>query len=366
MKNFFVSVFLLTSALAADRQESKKGNSGLPVTEHLFIITTDGFRWQEVYSGADAQLISDERYTPDTATMKMLYWDEEPEQRRKKLMPFFWNVLSKKGQLFGNRQYDNKVNVSNAWSISYPGYHEIFTGNNDPAVSDNTKTPNSYINVFEYLNRKEAFRGKVAVFTSWDVFPYILNEERSGLPVNAGYENTNTEKPTYTETILNRVQQESVAVKEATRQDALTFVAAKEYLKKNNPRLFFLGLGETDEFAHEGRYDLYLQQAAAFDRMLAELWHWVQTTPGYKDHTTFLITTDHGRGKKSRKWSSHGFFTGGSSQTWLAVIGPGISPLGEVKEDQQLYQEQLAQTIAALLGERFDPPHEVASAISLK
>ena len=99
--------------------------------------------------------------------------------------------------------------------------------------------------------------------------------------------------------------------------------------------------------------------------MIAGLWHWAQTTPGYKDNTTFIITTDHGRGKRSEKWSSHGRFIGGSSQAWLAIIGPGINPLGEIKEEQQLYQQQLAQTIARLLGEEFEMDN-IAPAISLR
>lgn len=369
MKNLLVSVFLLTTANSAVQQEKAfiaKENSPVRQTGNLFIITTDGFRWQEVFSGADSSLINNEVYTPDTSTLKMLYWNDNIEQRRKMLMPFFWNVLSRKGQLFGNRLYENKVNVSNVWAISYPGYNEIFTGNDDNAVTSNKKISNSRVNVLEYLNKKEAYKGRVAAFTSWDVFPFILNEERSRLPVNAGYENISDDTLSITARIINRVQEQSVAEKEATRHDALTFETAKEYLKKYQPRVLYLGLGETDEFAHQARYDLYLQQANQFDRMLADLWHWVQTTPGYKDNTTFIITTDHGRGSKPGKWAKHGYFTGGSSQTWLAIIGPGVQPLGEIKEHQQIYQKQLAQTIAALMGEKFEADHDIAKAISVR
>jgi uncharacterized protein (DUF1501 family) len=141
--------------------------------------------------------------------------------------------------------------------------------------------------------------------------------------------------------------------KTATRYDQLTFVAAKEYIIQHHPRVVYLGLGETDEFAHQGRYDLYLEQANKVDRMIAELWHLVQTTPGYKNNTTFIITTDHGRGSRSSKWTSHGDLIRGSSQAWLAVIGAGIKPFGEIKDKQQLYQQQIAQTIAGILGEDF-------------
>lgn len=333
---------------------------------NIFIITLDGFRWQEIFTGADPALINNEKYTPDAATMKMLYWADNAEGRRKKLLPFFWNVIAAKGQLYGNRHYDNKVNTSNLWSVSYPGYNEIFTGNADITISSNSKTANPNINVLEYLNSKEQFKGKVAAFTSWDVFPYIFNEERSGILLNSGYENIYEDEQGSGQGLINKVQDEAIYEKTDTRHDELTFLTAKEYIKNHHPKIIYLGLGETDEAAHHNRYDLYLEKAAEADRMIAKLWHWVQTTPGYKDNTTFIITTDHGRGSKTGKWSDHGIFIKGSSQAWLAVIGPGIEALGEVKEDQQIYQKQLAQTIAALVGEKFVSDEPVASAVSLK
>jgi Type I phosphodiesterase / nucleotide pyrophosphatase len=320
---------------------------------NIFIITLDGFRWQEVFDGADPALLNNEKYTPDTATMKILYGSSDAEGRRKTLLPFFWNLIAKQGQLFGNRHYRNKVNVANAYAISYPGYNEILTGNTDMSISSNNKITNPNVTVLEWLNGKEQFRGKVAAFTSWDVFPYILNEERSQIVLNSGY--VKMDDPSAEQALINKVQDEAVYTKERTRHDLLTFLTAKEYIDVHRPKIVFLGLGETDEAAHHARYDLYLEKANEADRMIAELWHYVQTTTGYKDNTTFIITTDHGRGNKKNNWPEHGMFISGSSQTWLAVIGPTIASTGEIKEDQQLYQKQLAQTIAALVGEKFEP-----------
>ena len=325
--------------------------SKLPQTENLIIVTTDGLRWQEVFTGADSVIINSEKDTPDTSTMKMLFWASSPEERRMKLMPFFWNVVAQKGQVYGNRIYDNKVNVANAYSISYPGYNEMFTGNTDINISSNRKRKNPNLNILEYLNSKPRFSGKVAAFSSWDVFPYILNADRSKLPVNSGYESMDG----YTENqrMINAVQSDAVCEKTATRYDQLTFLTAKEYLQQHKPKVLFLGLGETDEFAHNGRYDLYLQQAAQVDKMLAELWHWIQTTPGYKNNTTLIITTDHGRGRKPGTWTSHGEFISGSSQVWFAIMGPGINPAGEIKDDEQHYLQQMAQTFAMVVGDDF-------------
>ena len=337
-----------------------------PSTENLFIITLDGFRWQEVFEGAAQSLLADEHYTPDASTISLLYGGESAEKRRARLLPFFWTVIAKQGQLYGNRAYDNKVNVENIYALSYPGYNEIFTGNTDITVSSNHKTYNHNINVLEYLDSRAGFEGKVAAFTSWDVFPYIFNRDRNKIVLNSGYSQDNRREMNIEEELIRKVSDQAFAEKTATRHDQLTFLTAKEYIRKGTPRVVFLGLGETDEAAHAGRYDTYLQKATEADRMIAELWHWVQTTPGYKNNTTFLITTDHGRGSSSDKWGSHGVFVRGSSQTWLAVLGPGIQPLGEIKADQQLYQKQMAQTIAHLLGEVFTASQPVAKAISLR
>ncbi|MGQ0740537.1 MAG: alkaline phosphatase family protein [Bacteroidota bacterium] len=326
-------------------------NEKQPQTRNLFIITTDGFRWQEVFNGADSSLLHDDAATRGADILQAMYWASTPDERRKKLLPFFWNIIGKKGQLYGNRLYGNKVNTANAYAKSYPVYNEIFTGNTDPFISSNRKLANPHINVLEYLNSLPQFRSKVVAFSSWDVFPFILNEGRSAIPVNSGYEDAAASSAE--QHFINAVQEKAVYEKTATRMDELTFLTAKEYIREHHPKILYLSLGETDEFAHQGRYDLYLQQAHKADGMIAELWHLVQTTPGYKDNTTFIITTDHGRGNRPGKWASHGSFIHGSSQVWLAIIGPGIAPLGEIKEDRQLYLRQLAATIAGLMGGEF-------------
>jgi hypothetical protein len=332
-------------------------------SENLFIIITDGFRWQEVFNGADSLLINDETFTADTATLKSMYWAGTKEERRKRLMPFFWNVIACKGQLMGNRDLKNKMNVANIYSVSYPGYNEIFTGTTDISISGNGKKNNPNINVLEYLESKDEFKGRIAVFSSWDVFPYILNRERNKMIMNSGYEQMKNQNED-TE-MINAVQGKAILNKTATRYDMLTYATAKEYIKANKPRVVVIGFGETDDFAHQKRYDLYLQQANQVDRMIGELWHMVQTTPGYKNNTSFLITTDHGRGNNTKHWSGHGFFIDGSSQTWLAMIGTNITTFGERTEKQKFYNKQIAETIANLVGEDFSLS-TVSKAVSKK
>lgn len=314
--------------------------------EHVFIITTDGLRWQELFTGADSLLIRNKTFTEDTASLCLQYWAATPEERRRLLMPFMWSVIARQGQLQGNRQFGNRVNMSNLFKISYAGYNEMLTGKTGLRFPTNRRKNNPNLNLLAALNRQEGFRGRVAAFSSWNVFPYILNSEANDLPLNSAYEPLEAETPTGV--WLNRVQDSAIMNQEATRQDQLTYIAAREYIKKHRPRVLHLALGETDEFAHGGRYDLYLQQANAVDRMLADLWNWVQTDPEYRGRTTFIITTDHGRGN-GEAWVRHGFFTPGSGQVWMAAIGPRIPALGELKEDKQQFQKQLPATVYQLL-----------------
>jgi hypothetical protein len=332
-------------------------------TKNIFIITTDGFRWQEVFTGADSALINNSKYTSDTSITKQLYWDDSVEMRRKKLMPFFWSVIASKGQLYGNRFLSNKVNMRNLYKISYPGYNEILTGYADWHLIPNTAVNNKNTNILEYLNKQPAFNGKVVAFTSWNIFPYIINEERSNLTVNSGYEKLQVSSDS-TNDFINLLQ-ETIVEKKHTRYDLLTSLSAREYIQTKHPKIVFLGLGETDESAHSNRYDLYLQQANMVDKLISDLWYYVQTDPFYKDNTSFIITTDHGRGNTTRSWHTHGPFTPGSGQTWMAIVGPDIVSAGEIMETQQLYGNQLAATIARLLGERFEARHPVGNAINL-
>lgn len=351
---YLLSSFLLFAFAFPSKKSNNSSNLLITKdsTSNIFIITIDGFRWQELYNGADSIIVKNEKYTTDAETIESMYGGSSPEEKRKKLMPFMWSVVAKKGQLYGNRNFENNVNVSNPYAISYAGYSEMFTGNVDLGIFNNNKNTNTNKNIFEYLSGIDMYKGNIAVFTSWDVFPFILNEKRNGIEINSGYENIKEEN-NYTQHALNIVQSNLSENKEHTRQDMLTYIAAKEYLQIHKPKVFYLSLGETDEYAHKGNYDMYLQKANETDRIISELWHFVQTTEGYKNNTTFIITTDHGRGKTHNTWTSHGAFIKGSSQTWVALLGKNITALGELKTKGQLFQKQLAQTIASLLGEEF-------------
>ncbi|RFM26029.1 alkaline phosphatase family protein [Deminuibacter soli] len=351
MKKIALSLAVMLSLTGLHAQHKQAQN--------LVIVTLDGMRWEEVFGGADSALIH--AFTEDPKEEEKKWWVNDANARRSTLFPFLWSEVVAKGQLFGNRNKGSYVNVTNPYRFSYPGYNEIFTGYPDTAVNSNDKVLNKNTNVLEFINKQKGFEGKVAAFTTWDVFPYILNAQRSGI-----YVNTDTDTLAGNAAVLKltndfqRLAPRPIGV----RPDVITYLAAREYLKANKPRVLYIAFDETDDFAHGGLYDQYLKAAHAEDAMIADIWHLLQSTPGYANNTVLLVTCDHGRGDKIKKqWRDHGAKVEDADQIWMAAMGPGIKPLGE-DTHTQLYQRQLAPTMAALLGFDFVPAHPVVKPVS--
>ncbi|MEO8111213.1 MAG: alkaline phosphatase family protein [Ginsengibacter sp.] len=330
-------------------------------TENLVVVTLDGMRWEEVYGGADSALLLNKKFTRDSAGTSSKFWDDDIDVRRKKLFPFLWSTVVSKGQLYGNRWKGNEVNNANRYWFSYPGYNEIFTGYPDTLVNSNDKIWNKNINVLEYINKQPGFKNKVAAFSTWDVFPYILNKQRSGI-----YVNSDTDSLPYTTEKFKLIDDiQSLTTRPiGVRPDVLTYAAAREYMKEMKPKVLYIAFDETDDLAHAGMYDQYLGSAYAEDRMLEDLWNYIQSTPQYKNKTTLIITCDHGRGDKIKEnWQHHGSKIEDAGQIWIAAMGPDTKVMGEITNGSVLYQQQLAATFAKLLGFTFTANHTVAAPI---
>jgi len=324
-------------------------------TENVFLITTDGLRWQEVFTGAEELLLSKEHGgVKDVDGLKRDFWRATPEERRKVLLPFLWNEVAAKGQIYGNETKGSSARLTNGRKFSYPGYSEFLTGVADPRINSNDKVLNPNTNVFEWLNLQPAFRGKVAAVVNWDVIPWILNAERSRLPVWTGYPlPTNAPVLIRFSPELEQLVADTTPIWSSVIMDSFTARAAIDYVQQEKPRAFYAAFGETDEWAHDGRYDCYLRAAHHVDRFIQRLWQTVQSLPAYRDKTTFIITTDHGRGSGPTAWRDHGAKVEGAENIWIAVIGPDTPPLGERTNCAPVTQSQVAATIAAILGENF-------------
>lgn len=320
-------------------------------TENIILITFDGLRWQELFKGADSLMVDDTGLIDTPGSLLADYWHSDPKKRREMLFPFFWGTIATEGQLYGNRHFGNKVDNSNKMWFSYPGYNEVLSGfADDDRINSNSKINNPNVTFLEYLNQMPEYNGKVMAFGSWDVFPYIIHEERSGVPVNAGFDLAEGDDLTDVERTVNRIQQEIRGPWGGVRLDPFTHHFAMEGLKKHRPKVMYIAYGETDDWAHGGKYDQYIWSAHQTDAYIKEIWDWVQSDPEYKDKTTLIITTDHGRGITKTSWKSHGASVPEGGEIWMMAIGPDTPASGEMKIEGQWHSAQVARTIFKLLG----------------
>lgn len=317
----------------------------------VFLITLDGLRWQELFFGADSLLVKNKKYVKHPDKLYNWTWAATKQERRLALMPFIWNQVIKMGQIHGNRKLGSKVNLTNGMWFSYPGYNEILTGRaDDKNIYSNDKIPNPNETVLEQFAKRYG-TSRVAAFGSWDVFDAIINQERSGIYTNCGFEPSTDFPLTPEEELLNELQRQIPSPWGSVRLDGFTHQFAKAYLKKHRPDFIYISYGETDDFAHNGDYESYLKSAKNTDSLIEDLWNYTQKSDYYRDKTTFIITTDHGRGTDPiDTWRNHSKKIIGSDQTWFIVFGKGIVPLGELKREGQIYTNQIAATVRLLLG----------------
>lgn len=276
MRRFAIAalVFMALSATQAHAQAP---------AHNVVLVSIDGYRWQELFRGADPDLVEDERY-------RTRYVDVP--NRAAALTPFLLS-FAQTGALIGNRDEGSCARVTNEFWFSYPGYAEMLAGRPNPRVRYNASVPNDDVTVLERLARRPEFAGQVRVFAEWDVVPAILNVERSGIPV------------------LNPPAPEA-------DHDPQVIEAARAVFA-DLPRVTWIALGDTDNRAHEGEYDLYLRAATEADDFLRALWQAIESNPRTAGRTTLIVTSDHGRGAAANdRWRGHG------SGRWRGIIVPGL------------------------------------------
>jgi hypothetical protein len=350
---FFFFVALLFFAFTSKAQNIHK-------TKNVVVILIDGYRWQELFHGADFDLLNNKKYNPEDSLQRMKkYWSDDLNERRKKLMPFTWNVIAKHGQLYGNRNLGNDVNVMNPYWFSYPGRAEILSGFVDTAINSNEYGSNPNTNVLEFINNQKGYAGKVVTFACWRATGRCLHKDKSNMLISVPWEDTKGKHLTETEILANEMQHYIPKIwGDDERLDGIVYGLAKSYILASHPKVTYIDFGDTDEYAHAGKYESYLDDIFNLDAMIEKLWNMMQADKFYKNNTTFFIVPDHGRGI-GKEWTDHGSSTPHSNETWFMVMGPDTKPLGEMKTKEQIFQTQYAKTIAALLGFDYEVPGNV-------
>jgi hypothetical protein len=347
-----VAAFFLSGTVAADT----------PADRYVVLVTIDGVRIQEIFGGMDpviANAPEAESGIYEIDVTKKRYWRDTPEERRETLMPFLWKTLAPAGMVLGNSAKGSKVTVRNDQWFSYPGYSEILTGQAQPDVKSNDFVRYPHKTVLEHVQAELGLGfPEVVQIGSWDGFKFAASQKDGGFLMNGARESLPPELSTPTIDLLVDLRRQVMQLWEESSNDVLTYRIGLEYLKAHKPRVVWLGLGQSDDWAHARRYDLVLDYLHLVDGELAELWRFLQSTEPYRGRTTLILTTDHGRGRTPADWAEHDSGIQGCQDIWIAIIGPDTPALGETRSFPDVTQSDIAATMLQYLGldwRKFNP-----------
>jgi len=349
------------AALALATSPSRAQEPATP--DAVVLVTLDGARTEEIFGGLDLDVLKSTLKPEQKVEASPLYqrfWADTPEARRQKILPFFWTLVTEQGSIAGNRALGSSATLTNKHWFSYPGYSEILLGQAfDADITSNDPIQNPRETVLERLRReKQLEAAQVATFASWGVFDAIAEHTVGAITINAGVEPLDL--PQEDVRLMNRLQQEAASPWDHTRLDAFTFRQAMAYLEKARPRVLYIAFDETDDWAHDGRYDRVLDTYVRTDGYLRELWTWLQAQPDYRGRTHLLITTDHGRGATPADWRHHGDKYPGAEFTWMAFVSPKMAQRGEWKNAPPISTSQAAATLASWVDVDWNADHPQA------
>ena len=230
--------------------------------------------------------------------------------------------------------------------VSLPGYREILTGrrcttcrdNRCPAIQEPTLLDE--LRVLGHLDQDD-----VVTLASWEVITRAASAAPSAITISAGRHGGPTRALCAVDAATRR-DLDAGAHADAWpghgdyRPDAYTAALALDYIAAARPRVLWVALGDTDEYAHRGDYDAYLRALAAADAFVGRL---VQAVG--LDDTILLVTADHGRAADFR---DHGDAPE-SRAVWLIAAGGPIPRRGAVHTDTAHRLSDIAPTVRALL-----------------
>jgi arylsulfatase A-like enzyme len=225
------------------------------------------------------------------------------------------------------------------------------TGQPQPDVQSNDLVRYPHETVLDYIHRTLGLKPtETAQIGSWDGFKMAASRGDGTFFMNGAYELVPAGLSTPEMDYVGALRKQVMELWEESSNDALTFRLGLAYLKQHQPRVLWLGFGQSDDWAHARRYDRLLDYLNLADDFLEELWLTLQSLDAYRDRTTLIVTTDHGRGRTPKDWVDHDTGVEGSQDIWLAIIGPDTPALGEVGNHPDVTQSDIAATMLQYLG----------------
>lgn len=306
---------------------------------HVVIVALDGVRWKEVFRGTDPELARAQHFAPSELA------------RARDLMPNLHHIIENRGAVVGSEGRGAPILASGPNFVSTPGYMEMLTGKRPVSCGDNHCPRIAEPTLVDEFTTLPGVKAEdVAVIASWEGIGKAASFDPTRIAMSVGRTQGATRHLFAYDDEAARLLREGSTSGPAPghddfRRDRATAKIALRYLSHRRPRFMFLGLGEPDEFAHQGNYRGYLRALRSADQLIGEMVATLDELAQGGSSTALFITTDHGR---ADSFTDHGAGSPESARVWLVATGTAISARGRVAAPVERHLADIAPTIRHL------------------
>jgi hypothetical protein len=130
--------------------------------------------------------------------------------------------------------------------------------------------------------------------------------------------------------------------------DRATWDSLRSFVQRGHPSLCYAVFGQVDDAGHTGNWSYYISTIRQVDSLIFDVWRLLRSDPAYRDSTTLIITSDHGRHDAVHGgWWEHGCACHGCRHVGFLALGPGIK--ADTVITDRAYQTDIAPTVGRLL-----------------
>jgi hypothetical protein len=333
--------FALASSVLATPRTAQVLPAAVPAgakSAQVVLLALDGVRYEDVFGGVDAELSAQQRLPPELVVSA------------RELMPNLHALMRERGAALGAPGVGAPISASGPEYVSLPGYAEMLTGRRSSGCTDNGCRGTRSASIADELVRARASVSG-AVIASWpDIERVAASSDRVAVSTgrHAGRTRALFERTPAARAALRRAEREPPwPGHDDFRRDRFTAELALAYLEEARPEFLFVGLGEPDEFAHQGNYAGYLDSLRQADQCIGQLAKLLAARAASGVRTAFFITADHGR---ARNFRDHGGAHPESARVWLVASGSAIGARGLTGAARSRWLADIAPTVRVLLG----------------
>ncbi len=328
-----------SSGKSAGTVAAKAQQPALPLA--IVIVTLDGVRWHEVFEGVDPALAK-ERGLPDSAVVSAA-----------ELMPHLHAIIDTHGSALGAPGHGAAISASGPNFVSLPGYAELLSGRRSTDCHDNQCAGSGASTIVDEFSAGASLdHPDATVITSWADIARVASRDTRSAVISTGRHGGATRawfsRDAEEAQLLQRAETANPAPGNGDfRPDALTAELALHHLKAHPTRFTFVGLGEPDEFGHQGNYAGYLSALREADARLAQIDAELQRLAARGTRTALFITADHGR---ADSFNEHGSKFPESARVWLVASGSALRSDGYLAAPSARRLADVAPTVREIAG----------------